>query len=246
MMTPRPRSLCLEVVVALGLAGVLSACATDHAFEPPPPPESVPYRVGPPDQLLITILPDPPIERTATVRPDGMISIDLVGDVPAAGRTTEEIAGDIQERIARFKRDAAVNVSLSASLSTEVTLIGEIRNVTFPLQRETRLVEAIGIAGGVGRLANKDQIRIIRVEDGKTQILTANLDGIEHGDLSTNYLLRGGDIIVVPPTSLAQAGYWVQGVFFPFQQILGIGSSVGATVATGGMSNAMGAMLPRP
>jgi polysaccharide export outer membrane protein len=232
-------------VLACALFGATAGCATQK-FEPPPPPESVPYRVGPPDQLLITILPDPPIERSATVRPDGMISIDLVGDVPAAGRTTEEIAGDIQERIARFKRDAAVNVSLSASLSTEITMLGEMRNVTFPLQRETRLIEAIGVAGGVGRMANKEGVRIIRVEDGETHILQADLTAIEHGDLSTNYLLRGGDIIVVPPTSLAQAGYWVQGVFFPFQQILGIGARVGATVMTGGAAGAAGAMLPRP
>lgn len=231
--------------LALALGAALSGCAT-RTFEPPPPPETVPYRVGPPDQLMITILPDPPIDRQATVRPDGMISIDLVGDVPAAGRTTQEIATDIQQRISRFKRDAAVNVSLSASLSTEITMLGEVRNTTFPLQRETRLIEAIGIAGGVRQMADKDDVRIIRVEDGETHILKADLTAIEHGDLSTNYLLRGGDIVVVPPTALAQAGYWVNGIFFPIQQIIGIGARVGTTVMTGGAAGAVGAMLPRP
>ncbi len=228
---------------AAAAAGPLLGCATKAAA--PPAPIAVEYRVGPPDQLQITILPDPAIERNATVRPDGMISIDLVGDVPAAGRTTQEIAEDIQTRISRFKRDAAVNVSLSASLSTEITILGEVRAATFPLQRETRLVEVIGMVGGPRPMADKDNIRIIRFEDGETHVIKADLDAIEHGDLSTNYLMRGGDIVVVPPTVLARAGYWVQGIFFPIQQMLGMGARVGTTVMTGGVGAAAGA-LPRP
>jgi polysaccharide export outer membrane protein len=238
--------LASRAALALALAAVLAGCASPPTSEPPPPPESLPYRVGPPDLLNITILPDPPIARNATVRPDGMISIDLVGDVPAAGRTTEEIALDIQGRISRFKRDATVTVSLQMSLSTEITMLGEIRNATFALQRETRLIEAIGLAGGPRQMADKDDVRIIRVEDGEVHILKADITAIEHGDLSTNYLLRGGDIIVVPPTTLAQAGYWVQGVFFPIQQIIGIGARVGTTVMTGGVSGIAGAAMSQP
>jgi polysaccharide export outer membrane protein len=197
---------------------------------------------------MIAILPDPVIERSATVRPDGMISIDLVGDVPAAGRTTSEIAQDIQARISRFKRDASVNVSLSSSLSTEITIIGEIRASTFPLQRETRLIEAIGIVGGLRQsMSDMNNIRIIRVEDGQVKILTADVRAIQAGDLSTNYTLRGGDIVYVPPTVGAKIGYWVQGIFFPLQSVLGLGAKVGGAVATGGASLGMqGSGLPRP
>jgi polysaccharide export outer membrane protein len=236
------RTLPLALVALTG-AGCASA---PKAYGPPPSPETLPYQVGPPDQLSITILPDPVIERQATVRPDGMISIDLVGDVPAAGRTTTDIANDIQQRIARFKRDASVTVSLASSLSTEITVLGEIRASTFPLQRETRLIEAIGIVGGTRQMSDLDDVRIIRVEDGSVKVLKADIAAIQRGDLATNYTLRGGDIIYVPPTTGAKIGYWVQGVFFPFQAILGMGSRVGATVMTGGLSNAAGAALPRP
>jgi polysaccharide export outer membrane protein len=206
----------------------------------------LPYRIGPPDRLEISILPEPVIERQATVRPDGMISIDLIGDVPAAGRTTEEIAGDIQTRISRFKRDAAVNVSLGSSLSTEVTVIGEIRAATFPLQRETRLIEAIAIVGGLRQvLSDDDSVRIIRVDDGEVKVLTADVSAIQRGDLSTNYVLRGGDIVYVPPTTGAKIGYWIQGIFLPLQQLLGMGAQVGGAVATGGASTVM-SQLPRP
>ncbi len=232
-----------------GLALSFSGCASSTGVNPPPAPEMLPYRIGPPDRLTITILPDPAIERQATVRPDGMISIDLVGDVPAAGRTTAEISQDIQTRIARFKRDASVNVSLASSLSTEITILGEIRSTTFPLQRETRLIEAIGIVGGMQRLSDLDKVRIIRVEDGQVKILTADIEAIYRGDLSTNYTMRGGDIVYVPPTTGAKIGYFVQGIFFPLQSILGLGAKVGGAVATGGASLTMGGgggQLPRP
>jgi polysaccharide export outer membrane protein len=235
---------------ALALAGfvlaVSTGCASTPTVNPPPAPETLPYRVGPPDRLEITILPDPQIQRAATVRPDGMISIDLVGDVPAAGRTTAEIATDIESRISRFKRDASVNVSLGSSLSTEITILGEVRSTTFPLQRETRLVEAIGIVGGLRpTMSDHDDIRIIRVDDGQVKILKADMRAIQRGDLSTNYILRGGDIVYVPPTVGTQIGYWVQGVFFPIQQILGMGARVGGAVMTGGASVGL-SQLPRP
>ncbi|HEU4428310.1 MAG TPA: polysaccharide biosynthesis/export family protein [Myxococcota bacterium] len=237
-------SLSLALVALLGVG--CASSSQKAAYGPPPSPETLPYQVGPPDQLSITILPDPVIERQATVRPDGMISIDLVGDVPAAGRTTTDIANDIQQRIARFKRDASVTVSLSSSLSTEVTVLGEIRASTFPLQRETRLIEAIGIVGGTRQMSKLDDVRIIRVDDGAVKVLKADIAAIQRGDLATNYTLRGGDIIYVPPTTGAKIGYWVQEVFFPFQQVLGMGARVGGTVMTGGLSTAAGAALPRP
>lgn len=229
--------------VSLAFVACTSAPPT---VNPPPSPETLPYRIGPPDRLEISILPEPVIERQATVRPDGMISIDLIGDVPAAGRTTEEIAGDIQSRISRYKRDAAVNVSLGSSLSTEVTVIGEIRAATFPLQRETRLIEAIAIVGGLRQvLSDDDGVRIIRVDDGEVKVLTADISAIQRGDLSTNYVLRGGDIVYVPPTTGAKIGYWIQGIFLPLQQLLGMGAQVGGAVATGGASTMM-SQLPRP
>ena len=230
----RPLVLILALL-ALALGG--GACASPGTgLAPPPIPETLPYRIGPPDKLDITILPDPSISRSVTVRPDGMISIDLVGDVPASGRTAEEVARDSQQRISRYKRDAVVTVALQASLSTEITVLGEIGGArTFPLVRDTRLIEAIGQVGGVGRYANKNRVRIIRLVDGTTHILYADLEAIEVGDLSTNYLLQGGDIIVVPATAMAEVGYALESVLFPIQKLLGFGTSVTTKVVRGGL-----------
>jgi polysaccharide export outer membrane protein len=163
--------------------------------------------IGPPDQLTVTILPEPIIERSVLVRPDGMISIDLIGDVPAAGRTPEEIAADIENRISRFKRNARVTVALEESLSAQVTVLGEvIRPVTFPLERETRVVEALGMVGGPTIFAAKSRIKVIRFQEGKSRIYRVNLNALEDGDLGTNILLQGGDLIVVLPPCPPSSG----------------------------------------
>lgn len=223
---------CSTLALVAWLAMGFSGCASPSA--PPPVPPHTAYRVGPPDQLNITILPDPIIEREVIVRPDGMISVDLIGDIAAGGRTTEEIAEDIQTRIARFKRDARVTVALGAALSAEVTVLGEVNNPsTFPLTRQTRLVETIGTVAGVTLFAAKSRIRVIRYTDGGTQVLIADLEAIEKGDLSTNFLLHGGDLVIVPPSNWASVGYALQALFFPFQQVFGFGARVTTTVFTG-------------
>jgi polysaccharide export outer membrane protein len=213
--------------------GLLAACTS-----PKGPPEGAgapPYLTGPPDQLTVTILPDPIIEREVVVRPDGMISIDLVGDVPASGRTTEEIALDIEKRIRRFKRNAKVTVALERSLSAQVTVLGEVRRAfTFPLERETRVVEAIGQAGGPNIFARKSRIRLIRFQDGKAQVHRVNLSAIEGGDLRTNLLLQGGDVVVVPSTYSARIGHALGNLFYPIQRIIGLGSRTAITVFSGG------------
>jgi polysaccharide export outer membrane protein len=223
------RRLALVTTITCLAAGLVAACSSPTSL--PAPPVAEEYRIGPPDSLGISILPEPAISRSVTVRPDGMISIDLVGDVPAAGRTTTEVAQDIQNRISRYKRDAVVTVSLNAANSTEITVLGEVGSQrTFPIQRETRLIEALGQVGGVGMMADKDNIRIIRLVDGQSHIYYADVGAIEMGDLSTNYMLQGGDVIVVPPTTSAKIGYAVQAFTFPIQQILGFGAKITNTV----------------
>jgi polysaccharide export outer membrane protein len=212
---------------------LLAGCSSRKG--PPEGPAAQPYLTGPPDQLTITILPDPIIERAVVVRPDGMISIDLVGDVPAAGRTTEEIASDIERRIGRFKRNARVTVALERSLSAQVTVLGEVgRPWTFPLERETRVVEAIGLVGGPNIFAAKSRIKVIRYEEGKSEVYRVNLDAMLNGDLRTNILLQGGDVVVVPSTVSATIGHFLGNLFYPIQRIIGLGSRTAITVFSGG------------
>jgi polysaccharide export outer membrane protein len=215
--------------------GLLLIAGCSSPTGPPAAPGMEPYRTGPPDELTITILPDPIIEREVVVRPDGMISIDLIGDVPASGRTMEEIASDIERRISRFKRDANVNVALARSSSSQITVLGEVgRPSTFPLTRNTRVIEALGQVGGPSLFAAKSRIKVIRFQESQTRVFRVNLSAMEDGDLQTNIMLQGGDVVVVPPTRSAQVGHFLRGIFYPIQQVFGLGARGATTVFTGG------------
>ena len=211
------------------LLSLLIGCYRTNPLPPPTAPPVVGYIVGAPDVLLISILPDPVIEREVRVRPDGKISIDLVGDIQAAGRSPVEIGLDIQQAIGRFKRDAAVNVTVVSSPSQFVTVFGEVgRPGIFPLDTETRVSEAIGRVGGARPFASLGNVILIRTTGVGTKVIKIHLGHIQKGDLSTNFVVRKGDLIVVPPTILAKIGYAMQMLFFPFQPLLSGAATAGS------------------
>ena len=225
----------LASLVALALAA-LAGCASTPTPAPPPSRADRTYLVGPPDDLLITIRPEPAIVRQVVVQPDGKISVDMVGEVQAGGRTTTEISNEIAKRISPYIRSPQVTVSLVASKSIAITILGHVqRPATFPLQREMRVSEALGLVAGPTELAAASRIRLVRQTVGKPQVFKVNLDAIRSGDLRTNHLLEAGDIIYVPPTVSASIGLGMRQAFFPIQQILGLGQGNAARVAvTGG------------
>jgi polysaccharide export outer membrane protein len=206
-----------------------SACTT---LTPPPARGTPsPYVVEAPDSLSISILPEPTLELTAVVRPDGKISIPLIGETQAGGLTIPQIAADIETRMAKFKRGSQVTVALTAAVHTDITILGEVNGPTsFPLIKDTRIVEALGQVGGTTDFAWDSRIRVIRTSGGETTIHRVNLTKIRRGDLSTNLLLEPGDIVYVPATIMARIGYAVQSVLFPLQPLLGLAQSAGGNV----------------
>lgn len=211
-----------RVAAALAVA-VLVGCATTPT--PQPTTQYPDYLAGAPDQLAVTILPEPLIQDTVVVRPDGKITVQLVGDVQAGGRTLPEIAEDIEKRIRKFKRGAVVTVQLMAAQSSSITVIGEVGSpAAFPLNKQMRVAEALGFVGDTTFLANDDEIRVVRAGN-PTEVILVDLDAIRSGDLRTNVQLRGGDIVYVPPTAWARVGYVIQSVLFPIQPLLGVATS---------------------
>jgi polysaccharide export outer membrane protein len=217
------------IVVSLSLLFLsVVACSSTNPAPPPIAPPIEGYVVGAPDLLVVSILPDPEITREVRVRPDGKISIDLIGDIQAGGRTPFEIAQTIQQEIGRYKRDAVVNVTVVDSPSQFVTVYGEVAQPgTFALNTETRLSEAIGRVGGTRPFASLNSVRVIRTNGTKTKVLEVRLGDIMKGDLSTNLVIAKGDLIVVPPTMLARIGYVVQMIFFPFMPPVAVLGSIG-------------------
>jgi len=217
------------------LAGATAATALGCVTPAPSPvvESRISYRVGAPDALVIEILPEPSIVATVVVRPDGMITVPLIGEVTARNRTIPEITADIEERIARFKRDPHVTVALAGAASTDIVILGEVgRQASFPLVKETRIIEAIGMVGGTTAFSSERYIRVIRTVNGEVKILRVNLYEIRNGDLSTNLMLEPGDFIYVPPTIWARFGYALNTLLFPFQPIMGLARTMGGNLLT--------------
>ncbi len=235
-MTDRASIPWIRKLAAAMLALLMVAAQGCTSFNPVPPPKPgayAAYRVGAPDVLDVTILPEPIIQREVTVRPDGMISLDLIGDVPAGGRTIDEISADIETRISRFKRDASVTIALREALSTDITVFGEVRTPnTFPLTKETRVAEAIGLVHGETMMAQTSKIRVVRSGGGENVVYLVNLNDIRRGDLSTNLVLLPGDIVYVPPHIFARIGYAMNALLFPFTPFMGMfNAAVGSMIS---------------
>ena len=207
--------------------GVGCASPTFPSGETPPQTtagvKSELYRVGSSDQLTVRVLPDPAIERTVVVRPDGYFSLDLIGDVEAAGKTPAEIATDVENRMQEFRQSPSVSVTLEGPMSNAVAVLGEVNSPTlFPLARDTRVSEAIAMAGGATNLAAASRVRVIRQSaSGEGEVLyLANLDNIQGGISQTDMLLQRGDMVFVPPAATVEAGYALRRFLFPFEQLM--------------------------
>ncbi len=223
------------MLVALLCAGGF-ACVVPSG-NPGVPSLQAEYRVSPPDVLVITVRPDPQIERELTVRPDGRISFDLIGDVDARGRTIDEIRTEITSRLKEYIVQPDVTVLLRTSNSRTFFILGEInRPGAYPIVGDVTAVHALATAGGPTRMASLDGARLVRPSpEGELTYPIYFAAITEAGYGQTNYMLQPGDVVYVPANISARIGYALQLIFFPLQQILGLGGTVINSAVTGGV-----------
>jgi polysaccharide export outer membrane protein len=157
------------------------------------------YVIGAEDNLQVTVWREPTLSGTIPVRPDGMISMVLVGDLKAAGLTPMQLAADITQRLKKFIQDPSVSVVVLAVNSQKVFLIGEVGHAG-PITMTAGMtpLQAIAAAGGLTPFANSKRIYILRGEQGKQQKIPFNYKQALKGDNQVAVELRPGDTIVVP------------------------------------------------
>jgi polysaccharide export outer membrane protein len=160
------------------------------------------YIIGASDVLSVTTYNyDKFSAASLLVRPDGKITLSLVGDIPAAGLTPTQLAADITTRVKQFIIDPAltVNVNVLAVNSKQVYLIGEISHVgPMNITPGMNILQAIATAGGLTPYANKKKIYILRGEPGHQQKIPFDYKrAIDRGDMQ-GITLVPGDTIVVP------------------------------------------------
>ena len=157
------------------------------------------YVIGPGDSLEINVWKEPTISGTLPVRPDGMISLALVGDMLASGLTPAHLSSDITERLRKFINDPAVTVTVLGVNSKHIFLIGEVlKPGEMPLSPGLTPLQAIASAGGLTPFASAKHIYILRNAAGQQQKIKFDYKlAIKSGNLQ-GVTLASGDTIVIP------------------------------------------------
>jgi polysaccharide export outer membrane protein len=158
------------------------------------------YLIAPGDVLKILVWKEPELTTEAFVRLDGRITVPLLGDVMAAGRTPDDLASEIQSRLARFLEVPQVTLAVSQAISARFYILGEVMHPgAFPLPARVSVVQALALAGGFREFAKKDAIRILRHEGAGQTSIPFNYKEVEVGlNLQQNIFLEAGDTILVP------------------------------------------------
>jgi polysaccharide export outer membrane protein len=197
----------LSALAGFSLSLLLAANAIAAAAPAPTPAATLStdtYKIGVDDIVQVSVWRNPELGITVPVRPDGMISVPLIGDIPAGGHTPSEVAKTIQDKLATYVRDPQVAVILTELRSHEylsrVRVTGAVRQpVSIPYRPGMTVLDAVLAAGGVTEFAAPSRSSLYRKTDAGTRAYEVELDRIlKRGDLSTNFNVAPGDVITIP------------------------------------------------
>ena len=191
-------------------AAALLALAGCGATQPPPPPpvdtaaETAEYVIGAGDRLGIFVYDNPQLSAELPVRPDGRISVPLVPDVTAAGRTPTELSKILAEQLKKYVRDPNVTVMVRefvGPFDRQVKVIGEAADPqAIPYRSHLTLLDVMIQTKGLTRFAAGNSAMIVRSVPGhgQTQLHVRLSDLIKDGDISQNVEMQPGDTLIIP------------------------------------------------
>jgi polysaccharide biosynthesis/export protein len=190
---------CLIIIVLL----VIGGCKTYPLLTTEG--EKIPhdYLIGPGDTLNIIVWRNPEISMSVPVRPDGKITTPLVEDLPASGKTSTELARDIEETLSKYLQQPVVTVVITGFIgpfSEQIRVIGEAAQPqALPYSENMSLMDVMIAVGGLTDFAAGNRARIIRYIDGSQQEFRVRLDDLlRDGDISANVPMYQGDVLVIP------------------------------------------------
>lgn len=194
-MDRRRAGMGLAVAVAL-VAGAGCAHRTRTA---PAASEPEPYRIGREDVLDVSVWRDPELSRVMPVRPDGFISLPIVGDVAAAGKTPPELASEIRQKLQPFVQEPRVTVLVREVNSARVYVTGEVAHPgAYPLRGRVSVLQAIALAGGFTDFANRDGILVVRKGNQAGQIPVRYRDLVADEERKASQEQNDPDVDLVP------------------------------------------------
>jgi polysaccharide export outer membrane protein len=174
---------------------LLAGCAASKPAPLPPPAAPSPYRIAAGDTLDVIVWHEEQVSSKVDVRPDGMITVPMAGDVRAAGLTPEELAAQIQGVLTRYIDSPNVVVRVSAMGSRRFFVMGNVRTPgMYELRPGQTLVQALAMAGGFTDFASRGHVKVIRAGASPTEY---DYDAIVRGSIP-DVVLERDDTIVVP------------------------------------------------
>ena len=186
---------------------LVAACAEIplEALEEVNRPLAKEFFLGPEDVVEVTVWRNQDLSRTVVVRPDGMISLPLIGDVQASGLTAAQVSERISKRLSEFKENPSVSVSVKEINSYFIYVVGEVvRPGKYPLKSYATVLQAVSLAGGFTLYASKNKMAVMRLtrnssgEDRQIRIPVRYDDLVMGKGEVGNFRLLSGDTIVVP------------------------------------------------
>ena len=136
------------------------------------------FRLGPDDVIEVTVYQDKELSTTVPVRPDGKISLPIIGEMPASGKTSMELQKEITQRYGSIITNPAVTVVVKEVNSPKVSVLGEVKNPgMYKIKDRATVLDAVALAGGLTEYAKKDKVMIIRIDtNGDQRHIKLNLD----------------------------------------------------------------------
>ena len=210
MVRSNPRNCCAGILALLfamlmGAALPQESNATEAILAVPPPDGWRPvvdpgYRLGAEDVMLVSVWKDEHLTREVVVRPDGMFSFPLVGDIQAEERTVEEIRAELVKRLTKYIPNPNVSVAVMKVLSYKVYVVGRVNKPgEYVIGHYTDVLQALSLAGGLTPFAAENDIKVIRRVRGQQQVFLFRYGDVRRGqDLEQNILLQRGDSVMVP------------------------------------------------
>ena len=189
-------------IVAAAL--LLSACANRISLVPPDePPAQLAYLIGAGDNININVWRNPEVSVSVPVRPDGKITTPLVEDLQAAGKTSTELARDIEKALEKYIQQPMVTVIVTSFVgpySQQIRVIGQAaRPQALAYRQGMSLMDVLIAVGGITDFAAGNKANIIRTVDGTRRAVPVRLhDLLRKGDISANVAVLPGDVLVIP------------------------------------------------
>ena len=180
------------------------------------------YQVYPPDVLRIIVRDNADLNSEVAVRPDGYITVPVVGDIYVARSTPEEIAKKLDEEYGKYVKEVKTNVTVIQFLSQKIYVWGEVANPgPQPYTGDMTLVQALSQAGTITKQAQPKKVRLTRSDPEQPKVFRVDLTQITlRGKTDPNLQLVQNDIVYVPPNGWAKVGYALDNVFWPFRSLL--------------------------